>query len=851
MAAARAVPDASTIVVERVRDELGDWRVCVLSPRGGRIHAPWAMAAAAKIREETGIDVETLWGDDGFVVRFPDVDQPPDPRLLLPDPDEVQALVVRQLGATALFAAKFRENAARSLLLPKRRPGMRAPLWQQRKRAADLLAVAVALRIVSGAARNLSRVPARLLRHAGARRDARRRPQPEASASPRSIRTRRRRLRRRCSSATSRASSTTATRRSPSAARRRWPSIRRSCASCSATPSCASCSTPTSMDAIERQLQRLDPQYHAQERRRRARHAAVARRSHATTRLPRARSAPDVAASVAALVRGAARAAGADRRRAALHRRRGRGALSATRSACRCRPAFPNRCSQPVRDPLGDLALRYARTHAPFTAADFAARYGLHAAAAEARADAADRRGPAARRRVPARRHAARMDRRRRAAHAAPPLARQAAARDRAGRSGGARPVRHDLAGDRQAAARRRRAARRHRAAAGRAAAGVDSRDRDPAGAHRGLRSGRSRRGHRRRAKWSGSASSRSASATAASRCTSPIICRGCCRPQTTVRRRPARRQARTVEADLPIDRETAILDALRAHGASFFGPLHEAVGGGYPGRNRRRAVESGLAGPGHQRHVPRAARVHARARAAAQGRRARPTCRRSARGASRRRRPKDDGRWCRRAGVATARPSARATETRPRRARNGPPPSTQQLLARHGVLTREAVTAEAVPGGFGADLSGAERRWRRAAGSGAAISSPASAPRSSRCPARSICCARCATQPDEPEVAVLAATDPANPVRRDAEVACATPSQSSRARRQGFAASPRLCGRRGRRARAHAIGRRHGDSRQRRAGRVSGARRSAARRRSCPSRSPSDRRPAAPSRAC
>src|SRR2546423_11456987 len=100
------------------------------------------MAVAAEIREETGADVETLWGDDGFVVRFPDVDQPPDPRLLIPEPDEVQGLVVRQLGATALFAAKFRENAARSLLLPKRRPGMRAPLWQQRKRSADLLAVA-------------------------------------------------------------------------------------------------------------------------------------------------------------------------------------------------------------------------------------------------------------------------------------------------------------------------------------------------------------------------------------------------------------------------------------------------------------------------------------------------------------------------------------------------------------------------------------------------------------------------------------------------------------------------------------------------------------------------------------
>src|SRR5262249_43584590 len=142
VAATHVVPDAETILVERVRDDLGDWRICVLTPRGGRIHAPWAMAAAAKIREETGTDVETLWGDDGFVVRFPDVDTPPDTRLLTPDPDEVQALVVRQLGATALFAAKFRENAARSLLLPKRRLGTRTPLWQQRKRAADLLAVA-------------------------------------------------------------------------------------------------------------------------------------------------------------------------------------------------------------------------------------------------------------------------------------------------------------------------------------------------------------------------------------------------------------------------------------------------------------------------------------------------------------------------------------------------------------------------------------------------------------------------------------------------------------------------------------------------------------------------------------
>ncbi len=140
--AAGVVPDDKTILVERCRDELGDWRICVLTPFGGRIHAPWAMAVAERARAERGIDVETMWTDDGFVVRFPETDEPPDPKLMLPASDEVEALVVRQLGATALFAAKFREAAARALLLPKRRPGERSPLWQQRKRAADLLAVA-------------------------------------------------------------------------------------------------------------------------------------------------------------------------------------------------------------------------------------------------------------------------------------------------------------------------------------------------------------------------------------------------------------------------------------------------------------------------------------------------------------------------------------------------------------------------------------------------------------------------------------------------------------------------------------------------------------------------------------
>jgi ATP-dependent Lhr-like helicase len=136
------VPDDRTLAIERVRDELGDWRVCVLSPLGGRVHAPWAMAAVAKIRERTGIDAEAMWTDEGFVLRFPDSDAPPDVSLLIPTAEELEPLVLRQLGSTALFAARFREIASRALLLPKRWPGQRAPLWQLRKRAQDLLAVA-------------------------------------------------------------------------------------------------------------------------------------------------------------------------------------------------------------------------------------------------------------------------------------------------------------------------------------------------------------------------------------------------------------------------------------------------------------------------------------------------------------------------------------------------------------------------------------------------------------------------------------------------------------------------------------------------------------------------------------
>jgi ATP-dependent Lhr-like helicase len=141
-AATGSVPDDRTIVIERCRDELGDWRVCVLTPFGSRIHIPWAMAVSARIRATGGPEVETLWGDDGFVLRFPDTDEPPDPDWFLVESAEAMQLVLRQLGSTALFAGRFREAAGRALLLPRRRADVRSPLWQLRKRSYDLLSVA-------------------------------------------------------------------------------------------------------------------------------------------------------------------------------------------------------------------------------------------------------------------------------------------------------------------------------------------------------------------------------------------------------------------------------------------------------------------------------------------------------------------------------------------------------------------------------------------------------------------------------------------------------------------------------------------------------------------------------------
>ncbi|MGD0121865.1 MAG: DEAD/DEAH box helicase [Candidatus Limnocylindrales bacterium] len=166
--AAGSLPTDRRIVVERFRDELGDWRIVVLTPFGGRVHAPWALAIESRLEERLVGDAQTIWSDDGIAIRLPEGeavgggwgdggdgsrgghpggDRAGEPRglildLLFPSAEEVEDLVVGRLGGSAMFAARFRENAARALLLPRRRPGSRTPLWLQRQRSAGLLAVA-------------------------------------------------------------------------------------------------------------------------------------------------------------------------------------------------------------------------------------------------------------------------------------------------------------------------------------------------------------------------------------------------------------------------------------------------------------------------------------------------------------------------------------------------------------------------------------------------------------------------------------------------------------------------------------------------------------------------------------
>ena len=379
-AASGAVPDDRTVVIERCLDDLGDWRVCLLSPLGSRIHAPWAMAATAHIRNTTGMDVEVMWGDEGFVVRFPEVEQPPDPQLLIPDVEEVERLVLRQLGSTSLFAARFRETAARALLLPRRRPGARTPLWQQRKRAADLLAVAS----------KFGSFPALLETYREVLRDHF--DMPALVDTLRKLGGRTLRV-------------TTIDSRTPSPfaasllfsyvanyiydgdaplAERRAQALSVDQAQLRELLGDAELRElldPEALIALEQQLQHLDP----------ARAVRTVDGVHDLLIRIGDLTAPEIEArSVVPDTAGAIRLLEAARRIVPLPIA-GERRYVAVEDVARYRDALgvplpaglPESLLEPVRDPAGDLVHRYARCHAPFTARELAARYGLGAAVAE------------------------------------------------------------------------------------------------------------------------------------------------------------------------------------------------------------------------------------------------------------------------------------------------------------------------------------------------------------------------------------------------------------------------------------------------------------------------------------
>jgi ATP-dependent helicase Lhr and Lhr-like helicase len=146
--ATRVLPSERTIVVERFRDEIGDWRICILSPYGRRVHSAWALALSARIRERLHLEADAISSDDGIVLHLPDLDAddveslPSAADLVLLEPDEVEQQVTLELGGSALFGARFRENAGRALLIPRAYPGRRTPLWQQRLKSQNLLEVA-------------------------------------------------------------------------------------------------------------------------------------------------------------------------------------------------------------------------------------------------------------------------------------------------------------------------------------------------------------------------------------------------------------------------------------------------------------------------------------------------------------------------------------------------------------------------------------------------------------------------------------------------------------------------------------------------------------------------------------
>jgi len=374
-AATGYVPDDRTLVVERFRDELGDWRVVLHSPYGDRVHAPWALAIAARLRERYGgMDVQAMHTDDGILIRVPESDEPPPAGIALIDPDEVSDLVTAEVGASALFASRFRECASRALLLPRRQPGRRTPLWQQRQRSAQLLEIAsryptfpIVLETVRECLRDVFDVPALtgLLRDIASRR-IRVVEVETATPSPfgKSL------LFRYIGAFMYEGDAPLAERRAQALSLD--PAL---LAELLGTDGLRELLDPAVVAEVERDLQHLSE----------GRQCRDAEGVFDLLRTAGPLTSSEVAERCVSGAFGAWLSELASARRIIEVRVAGRPMWAAIEDAGRLRDALgvplprgvPEAFTEPVPDPLGDLVARYARTHGPFATAAVAGRYGL------------------------------------------------------------------------------------------------------------------------------------------------------------------------------------------------------------------------------------------------------------------------------------------------------------------------------------------------------------------------------------------------------------------------------------------------------------------------------------------
>ncbi|MGB5951376.1 MAG: helicase-related protein, partial [Ornithinimicrobium sp.] len=394
------VPDDQTLLVERFRDEIGDWRVVVHSPYGTGVHAPWALCVAAKMRERYGADVQAMAADDGIVLRLPDLvdDEDSDAgdavakvstfdadlvEMLTLDPEEIHDMVTREIGGSALFAARFRECASRALLLPRRSPGRRQPLWQQRQRSAQLLEVAsryptfpVVLETVRECVQDVYNVDAlqSLMQDIAARRVAMTSIRtPSASPFARSL------LMGYIAQFLYEGDSPLAERRA--AALSLDPALLAELLGRGEGAQLRDLLDPDVVAATEQQLQRLSED--------RAARSAADMVDLLRTLGPL--SVAEITARVQPEMREQIdvwRTELQDRRQIIAVRVAGEDRLADAQDAARLRDALgvalpmgvPSVFTEPVADPLGDLVIRYVRTHTPFVLSDLAARLGLGSA---------------------------------------------------------------------------------------------------------------------------------------------------------------------------------------------------------------------------------------------------------------------------------------------------------------------------------------------------------------------------------------------------------------------------------------------------------------------------------------